>query len=79
MVIRGEVNTKKPLPTTNVQAGDTYIVTADGVAFGEGQKLEVGDLLVAKADKATGVGTSDWYYVPAGNDIAYFSPNVNAI
>ena len=79
MVIRGEVNTTKPLPTTNVQAGDTYIVTADGVAFGEGQKLEVGDLLVAKADKATGVGTSDWYYVPAGNDIAYFSPSANAI
>ena len=79
MVIRGEVNTKKPLPTTNVQAGDTYIVTADGVAFDEGQKLEVGDLLVAKADKATGVGTSDWYYVPAGNDIAYFSPVGNSI
>ena len=79
MVIRGEVNTTKPLPTTNVQAGDTYIVTEDGVAFDEGQKLEVGDLLVAKADKATGVGTSDWYYVPAGNDIAYFSPSETAI
>lgn len=79
MVIRGEVNTTKALPTTNVQAGDTYIVTEDGVAFGEGQKLEIGDLLVAKADKATGVGTSDWYYVPAGNDIAYFSPSANAI
>ena len=79
MVIRGEVNTEKPLPTTNVQAEDTYIVTADGVAFGEGQKLEVGDLLVAKADKATGVGTSDWYYVPAGNDIAYLSPSETAI
>ena len=79
MVIKGEVNTTKPLPTTNVQAGDTYIVTADGVAFGKGQKLEIGDLLVAKADKATGVGTSDWYYVPAGNDIAYFSPVGNSI
>lgn len=79
MVIRGEVNTTKALPTTNVQAGDTYIVTEDGVAFKEGQKLEVGDLLVAKADKATGVGTSDWYYVPAGNDIAYLSPSANAI
>lgn len=79
MVIRGEVNTTKPLPTTNVQAGDTYIVTEDGVIFKEGQKLEVGDLLVAKADKATGVGTSDWYYVPAGNDIAYFSPIANSI
>lgn len=79
MVIRGEVNTTKPLPTTNVRAGDTYIVTADGVAFGEGQKLEVGDLLVAKADKETGVGDKDWYYVPAGNDIAYFSPSANAI
>ena len=79
MVIRGEVNTTKPLPTTNVQAGDTYIVTEDGVAFGEGQKLEIGDLLVAKDDKATGVGTSDWYYVPAGNDIAYFSPGANSI
>lgn len=79
MVIRGEVNTTKALPTTNVQAGDTYIVTEDGVAFKEGQMLEIGDLLVAKADKATGVGTSDWYYVPAGNDIAYFSPSANAI
>lgn len=79
MVIRGEVNTTKPLPTTNVQAGDTYIVTEDGVIFKEGQKLEVGDLLVAKADKATGVGTSDWYYVPAGNDIAYFSPSKDSI
>lgn len=79
MVIRGEVNSTKALPTTNVQAGDTYIVTEDGVAFGKGQNLEVGDLLVAKADKATGVGDSDWYYVPAGNDIAYLSPSENAI
>lgn len=79
MVIKGEVNATKALPTTNVQAGDTYIVTEDGVAFKEGQMLEIGDLLVAKADKATGVGTSDWYYVPAGNDIAYFSFSKNAI
>lgn len=79
MVIRGQVNATNELPTTNVQAGDTYIVTENGIAFGEGQKLEVGDLLVAKADKATGVGTSDWYYVPAGNDIAYFSPGENTI
>lgn len=79
MVIRGQVNATNELPTTNVQAGDTYIVTENGIAFGEGQKLEVGDLLVAKADKATGVGTSDWYYVPAGNDIAYLSHSANAI
>ena len=78
MVIKGQVNAANALPTTGVQAGDTYIVTENGIAF-DNQRLEVGDLLVAKADKATGVGDKDWYYVPAGNDIAYFSPNGNAI
>lgn len=78
MVIRGQVNATNALPTTNVQAGDTYIVTENGIAF-DHQKLEVGDLLVAKADKATGVGDKDWYYVPAGNDIAYFSPGEGSI
>ena len=78
MVIRGQVNSTNPLPTANVQAGDTYIVTENGIAF-DNQKLEVGDLLVAKDDKETGVGDKDWYYVPAGNDIAYFSPGANSI
>ena len=67
MVLKGELTSTKSLPTTDVAAGDTYIVTADKLTVA-GNKCEIGDLFVAKADKATGSDNNNWYYVPSGND-----------
>lgn len=67
MVLKDELTSTKSLPTTKVSAGDTYIVTADGITVA-GYKCEVGDLFVAKADMATGSDDNNWYYVPSGND-----------
>ena len=67
MVLKDEVNSTKHLPTTGVAAGDTYIVTENGITVA-GNVCEVGDLFVAKADMATGSTDANWYYVPSGND-----------
>ena len=55
------------LPAADVQQGDTYIVLAAGT-YG-GVTAEVGDTFVAKADAAASTD-ANWYYVPAGDDIA---------
>lgn len=67
MVLKGQLNSTEFLPTTDVAAGDTYIVTENGITVA-GNVCEVGDLLVAKADKATDSTDANWYYVPSGND-----------
>lgn len=67
MVLKGELTSTKSLPTTNVAAGDTYIVTADKLNVA-GNVCEIGDLFVAKADMASGSTNDNWYYVPSGND-----------
>lgn len=67
MVLKGELNSTQSLPTADIAAGDTYIVTENGITV-TGNVCEVGDLLVAKADKATGSTDANWYYVPSGND-----------
>lgn len=67
MVLKDELTSTKSLPTTNVAAGDTYIVTTDKLTVA-GNVCEVGDLFVAKADMATGSTNDNWYYVPSGND-----------
>lgn len=67
MVLKGNVSSTNPLPTTGVQAGDTYIVTTDKLTVGD-NICEIGDLFVAKEDKATGSTNANWYYVPSGND-----------
>lgn len=67
MVLKGELTSTKSLPTKDIAAGDTYIVTADKLTVA-GNKCEVGDLFVAKADMASGSTDANWYYVPSGND-----------
>ena len=67
MVLKGELTSTKSLPTTDVAAGDTYIVTTDKLTVA-GNVCEIGDLFVAKADMATGSDSNNWYYVPSGND-----------
>ena len=67
MVLKGELTSTKSLPTANVAAGDTYIVTTDKLTVA-GNVCEVGDLFVAKADMASGSTNDNWYYVPSGND-----------
>lgn len=67
MVLKGELTSTKSLPTTNIAAGDTYIVTTDKLNVA-GNVCEIGDLFVAKADMASGSTNDNWYYVPSGND-----------
>ena len=67
MVLKGNLSSTDHLPTTDVAAGDTYIVTENGITVA-GNVCEVGDLFVAKADMATGSTDANWYYVPSGND-----------
>lgn len=67
MVLKDELTSTKSLPTTDVAAGDTYIVTTDKLTVA-GNVCEIGDLFVAKADMATGSTNDNWYYVPSGND-----------
>lgn len=67
MVLKDELTSTKSLPTTNVAAGDTYIVTTDKLTVGD-NVCEIGDLFVAKADMASGSTNDNWYYVPSGND-----------
>ena len=67
MVLKGELTSTKSLPTTDVAAGDTYIVTTDKLKVA-GNICEIGDLFVAKADMASGSDDNNWYYVPSGND-----------
>ena len=67
MVLKGELTSTKSLPTTDVAAGDTYIVTTDKLTVAN-NVCEIGDLFVAKADMATGSTNDNWYYVPSGND-----------
>ena len=67
MVLKGELTSTQGLPTTNVTAGDTYIVTTDKLTVA-GNVCEIGDLFVAKADMASGSDDNNWYYVPSGND-----------
>lgn len=66
MVLKGELTSTKSLPTTDVAAGDTYIVTENGITVA-GEVCEVGDLFVAKADSNDSTD-ANWYYVPSGND-----------
>ena len=67
MVLKGQLNSTEFLPTTDVAAGDTYIVTENGITVA-GNVCEVGDLFVAKADMAKDSTDANWYYVPSGND-----------
>ena len=67
MVLKGELTSTKSLPTADVAAGDTYIVTTDKLTVAN-NVCEIGDLFVAKADMATGSTNDNWYYVPSGND-----------
>lgn len=77
MVLKAELTSTKGLPTKDVAAGDTYIVTENGITVA-GNVCEVGDLLVAKADKATGSTDANWYYVPSGNDRHILIETTNA-
>ena len=77
MVLKDELTSTKGLPTKDVAAGDTYIVTENGITVA-GNVCEVGDLLVAKADKATGSTDANWYYVPSGNDRHILIETANA-
>lgn len=61
----------KELPTTGVQAGDTYVIVNPDFTLISGKTYKVGDLLVAISDQDASVASypaSGWSHVPTGYD-----------
>lgn len=67
MTFMGSLTATQSLPTTSVNAGDTWIVAEPGSYAGT--TARVGDLFIALEDMDTS-NDSNWAYVPAGNDEA---------
>lgn len=69
MVFKGTLGTNgtvTAVPTTGVVKGDTYkIVTAGTYA---GSACKVGDLLIAMNSGSVEANTTNWIYVPSGNE-----------
>ena len=68
MVYKGVVDGTHALPTTNITAGWTYVVAASGTYAG--QACEVGDMIIAKETKASGVTNSDWNVINGENQVS---------
>ena len=68
MVYKGVVDGTHALPTTNITAGWTYVVAAAGTYAG--QACEVGDMIIAKETKASGVTDSDWNVINGENQVS---------
>ena len=68
MVYKGVVDGTHALPTTNITAGWTYVVAAAGTYAG--QACEVGDMIIAKETKASGVTNSDWNVINGENQVS---------
>lgn len=67
----GEVSTKGNLPTTDVEAGDTYVIVDPTFTLVSGVTYKVGDLLVAKNDQTdnnVAYPAAGWSHVPTGYD-----------
>lgn len=62
MQYKGGVDNVSKLPTSGVEAGDTYIITANHVS--NGVSYYAGDLIVANKDGAAAIG--DWDHVATG-------------
>ena len=67
----GKNGTLTALPTTGVEAGDTYLVVGDQAVAGSGKNGKAGDLFIATGTEVNGVIPADgitWTYVPSGDD-----------
>ncbi len=84
MVYKGAISAISELPTSNVEVGWTYKVTADilkstatGVNFHntDDTYIRIGDILIAKGTETDGVITSDlsWDHIPSGY-VADYNP-----
>lgn len=73
MIYRGTVDSTHPLPTSKVQAGDTYMVSAAGTYGPSNKECEIGDLWIATGTEGTDgyitAASLKWTYVPSGDDI----------
>lgn len=68
MHFKGTVDgTTTTLPTADITAGDVYIVSTAGTYAGE--DCEVGDMIIAKSTKASGITDSDWTVVTGENQV----------
>lgn len=71
-----EGDTEASLPTDNVRCGDTYKVATAGTYAGV--VCEVGDMIIALADRETGATNADWSVVQANIDGAVTGPTTSA-
>lgn len=76
MHYKGTVNSTTPLPTTNVTQGDVYVVGVAGTYAG--QACEVGDMIIAKTTKASGVANTDWNVINGENQVTNYDATVTA-
>lgn len=76
MVFKGTVNAAADLPTTGYKSGWTYIVATAGTYAGA--VCEVGDMIVANKDYASGTAAnSDWSVIQANINGAVTGPSAS--
>lgn len=69
MTYKGTVTSYNNLPTSNVEVGDVYLLSASDVNY------KIGDLWIATSSKVNDTGVIDedanlvWTYVPAGDEL----------
>lgn len=70
MHYRGSVSVKDDLPTTGVEAGDTYVIADKSFTLASGEEYHVGDLLIAQNDQTdnTVPYNGGWSHVKTGYD-----------
>lgn len=70
MHYKGAVSVKDDLPTTGVEAGDTYVVADKSFTLASGEEYHVGDLLIAQNDQTdnTVPYNGGWSHVKTGYD-----------
>lgn len=76
MVYKGAVNSNSDLPTSDITAGWTYVVATAGTYAGKA--CEVGDMIIAKETKATGITDSDWNVINGENQVTNAGATITA-
>ena len=86
MAFKGAVDALTDLPKTGVQAGDTYVVSAD-ISVGGTITYHIGDLFIATNDQGSsasypqtivnpGSTTTGWFWIKTGYD-SHFEPSLD--
>lgn len=80
MTYKGQKASKDSLPTSSVEIGDVWMISAEHTAA-DGHTYKKGDLFIATgtegADGYITAATLKWDYVPAGDDVDVYSLNMD--